>query len=304
MNSASFPLLIHSPFNSFIMNVHPSFTRRDSGAFRLFLREISKIPLLTHEQEEALAVRIQDGDRGAVDELALANIRFAIRMAKRFQGRGLPLEDLVAESYFGLVKAAEKFDHTKGFRFITYAVWWIRQSIMDAIVKTGRPIRMPEHHLETLLKVKAATVVLEQQLERRPEEEEIAAFLDITPLALEHARAVERPVKSLDTPLGSSEQDFRKWGDLIPDVQNPDPAAGLDAQDAGRMLDLALVQLTVRHADVLRRVFGLGGRDPMTLKEIGEEMGLTAERVRQLRDEAIRTLCGKAPTEALRIHMN
>ena len=239
-----------------------------------------------------------------MNELALANVRFAIRFAKRFQGRGLPLEDLVAEAYFGLVKAAEKFDPTMGFKFITYAVWWIRQSIMDAITKTGRAIKVPEHHLETLLKVKAATIVLEQRLQRQPEEVEIAEFLDITPLALAHARAVEQPVKSLDTPLGTSESDARRMGEAIPDDGTAAPDAGLEHDDAGRMLDDALAHLTVRHADVLRRVFGLSGRDAMSLKEIGSEMGLTPERIRQIRDEAIRSLCGKAQVDALRLHMN
>ena len=282
----------------------PSITKRDSKALRDYFSEVDKIPMISAEQEAELSVRIKSGDERAVDELVVANLRFAISVAKQYQGRGLPLEDLIAEANAGLIKAARKFDHTYGFKFITYAVWWTRQSVLDAIAKTGRVVRVPGNQIAVLRRVKSATALLEQVLERKPEDHEVAEFMDVTLAAVQRARKLESKPASLDRPVGEDGRDATSLGDLIPDSEGPAPGDQLEQEDLRSRLEVALAGLPVRQSDVLRWLFGLDGEEPMSLVEIGTRMEVSPERVRQLRDKAFRTVRTSMPLDSLRVYLN
>ena len=279
-----------------------SFTNRDSAAFERYLSDVEKLPMIDAEREAELSARILSGDRRAIDELVVANLRFGISVAKKYQNLGLPLEDLVAEANAGLIKAAGRFDHTKGFKFISYAVWWVRQSILDALAKKGRVVRVPGNQVATMLKVKSATQHLEQLLERQPEDHEVAEFMDVTLDAVRRARKVEQKPSSLDKPVGD-EGDSVPLGQLLVNHDVPSPSAALDQQDLRSELVVALAGLPPRQSDVLRWIFGLDG-DPLTLQEVGDRMEVTTERVRQLRDKAIRTMRTSMPLETLRVYLN
>ena len=279
-----------------------SFTNRDSAAFERYLSDVEKLPMIDAEREAELSARILSGDRRAIDELVVANLRFGISVAKKYQNLGLPLEDLVAEANAGLIKAAGRFDHTKGFKFISYAVWWVRQSILDALAKKGRVVRVPGNQVATMLKVKSATQHLEQLLERQPEDHEVAEFMDATLDAVRRARKVEQKPSSLDKPVGD-EGDSVPLGQLLVNEDVPSPSAALDQQDLRSELVVALAGLPPRQSDVLRWIFGLDG-EPLTLQEVGDRMEVTTERVRQLRDKAIRTMRTSMPLETLRVYLN
>lgn len=280
-----------------------SFTNRDSKAFERYLSDVEKLPMIDAHREAELSARILNGDRRAIDELVVANLRFGISVAKKYQNLGLPLEDLVAEANAGLIKAAGRFDHTKGFKFISYAVWWVRQSILDALAKKGRVIRVPSNQVATMLKVKSATQHLEQLLERQPEDHEVAEFMDVTLDAVRRARKVEYKPSSLDKPVGE-DGDSVPLGQLLINEDVPSPSAALDQQDLRSELFLALAGLPPRQSDVLRWIFGLDGDEPLTLQEVGDRMEVTTERVRQLRDKAIRTMRTSMPLETLRVYLN
>jgi len=280
-----------------------SFTNRDSAVFERYLSDVEKLPMITPDREIELSARILGGDRRAIDELVVANLRFGISVAKKYQNLGLPLEDLVAEANAGLIKAAGRFDHTKGFKFISYAVWWVRQSILDALAKKGRVVRVPSNQVATMLKVKSATEHLEQLLERHPEDHEVADFMDVTLDAVRRARKVELKASSLDKPVGEEGRDAATFGQILPNVDAPSPTAALDREDLRGQLEVALAELPMRQSDVLRWIFGLDG-DPLTLQEVGDRMEVTTERVRQLRDKAIRTMRTGMPLDTLRVYLN
>ena len=284
--------------------ITPSTTKRDSAAFRRYLSDVEKIPLITADREIELSILIQGGDERAVGELVTANLRFAISVAKQYQGNGLPLEDLVAEANMGLIKAARKFDHTFGFKFISYAVWWVRQSVLDALAKKGRVVRVPGNQVTTLLKVNSATTHLEQLLERQPEDHEVADFMDVTLEAVQRARRVGLKASSLDRPVDSGDSHSITLGELLPGEGVPAPGRALDEADLRGQLEVALAELPVRQSDVLRWVFGFDGGEPLTLKEIGDRMEITTERVRQLRDKAIRKMRTGMPLDALKVYLN
>lgn len=282
----------------------PSITVRDSAAFRRYLADVSRIPTMDAERETELAHRIQQGDRQAHAALVQANLRFAITVAKKYQNVGLPLEDLVAEANLGLMKAADRFDPTKGFKFISYAVWWIRQSVMEAVEKKGRVVKVPGNQITTMLNVRKAQGVLEQVLERLPEDHEVAEYLDCTLEAVKRARKVEMKAASLDKPVGEEDRSGATSGDLMVNEEAPSPEAGLEYEDLQGRLYVAMDDLNVQEADVLRWVFGLGGVEPLTLQEIGFRMERSPERVRQIRDKAMKKLRQGKPTQSLRVYLN
>ena len=279
-------------------------TSRDSVAFRHYLANVETLPMIDVEKEMELSIRIHNGDREAVNELVTANLRFGISVAKRYQGQGLPLEDLVAEANIGLIKAAERFDHTHGFKFISYAVWWVRQSVLDALAKKARVVRVPGNQVATMIKVKSATAHLEQLLERQPENHEVAEFMDVTLEAVQRARKVEMKSASLDKPVGDDGKDSTTLMHLLEDTTAPGPVENLEQEDLRGRLELALSELPVRQSDVLRWVFGLHGNEALTLKEIGDRMDITPERVRQLRDKAIKTMRTGMPLDTLKVYLN
>lgn len=288
--------------NAFIHT--PSITVRDSAAFRRYLADVSRIPTIDMDREIELARRIQQGDRRAHADLVKANLRFAITVAKRYQNLGLPLEDLVAEANIGLMKAADRFDHTKGFKFISYAVWWIRQSVMEAVEKKARVVKVPGNQITTMLKVREAQGMLEQVLERLPEDHEIAEHLDCTLDAVKRARKVDMKAASLDKPVGTGDRSTTTSGELMPDEGSPSPEAGLEYEDLQVRLASAMSELTLAEVGVLNWIFGLDGKDPLTLKEIGERMERSPERVRQIRDKAMRKLRQGTPARSLRVFLN
>lgn len=280
----------------------PSITHRDSAAFRTYLSDVSRHRLISPDDEVELAIRIRQGDRAALDALVEANLRFAISVAKRYQGLGLPLEDLVAEANIGLIKAAERFDHTMGFRFISYAVNWVRQSVMDALAKKARTVRIPANQIETMLKLHKAVGVLEQELERAPQDDELAAYMDVTMAAVRKARNAEQKVAALDKPFG--EDGESTLIDVIPNEQAPRPEAGLERQDLSAALKAALGQLMVRESEVLKLAFGLDGGEPRPIKEIAERFEVSPERIRQIRDRGLGSLRRLMPANALQVYLN
>ena len=264
---------------------------------RMYLKEIGKIPLLTMEEETELAKKMAEGDEAAHNKMIEANLRLVVSIAKRFVGRGLPLLDLIQEGNLGLIKAVGKFDYTKGYKFSTYATWWIRQAISRAIADHARTIRIPVHMVETMNRVSRATHELVQELGRDPSAAEIAQRLDIPVERVEEAmRASQDPI-SLETPVG--EEDDSHLGDFIQDEE-----AGVPVDEAGRQLlrqELmnVLKSLTPREERVLTLRFGLDDGQPRTLEELGREFNVTRERIRQIEAKALRKL--RHPSRAKRL---
>ncbi|MDC0600567.1 RNA polymerase sigma factor RpoD/SigA [Flavobacteriales bacterium] len=280
-----------------------STTDRSDASLNLYLAEISRIPMITAQEEAELACLIQEGDKQALDRLVKANLRFVVSVAKKYQHIGLPLVDLVNEGNLGLMKAAQKFDHTKGFKFISYAVWWIRQSILDAVAKTGRLVRLPSNQVDTLLKVRSAMSDLEQLLEREPEEHEISEHLDVALTVICQSRKNELKPKSIDAPVGEGDPGSASLGDLMVNTEVESPDAPLTRGDLTLEISRALSALTVREADVLRLCFGLNGH-AMSLEEISQKLEVTRERVRQIRDKGVRQMSSHLDLDEMRVYLN
>ena len=263
-----------------------STTHRDSESIQHYFREIDKYELLTADQEVDLAIRIQNGDLEALDQMVKANLRFVVSVAKKYQNLGLSLSDLINEGNLGLLTAAQKFDHTKGFKFISYAVWWIRQNILKAIQDHGRTVRIPSNKLEAMYKVKKATANLEQEFQRMPTTEELAEALDLKHDLVTGCVELDQRQVSFDAPLS----DDPKAGTRL-DVMADEGAAPLDreleAADLEREVADALQTLPVKEADCLRMYFGLCGIKARSLDEIASRFEVTRERARQIRDKAL-----------------
>ena len=255
---------------------------------KLYLKEIGRVPLLTAEEEIELAIRISDDDQHAKQRLAEANLRLVVSIAKRYVGRGMQFLDLIQEGNLGLIKAVDKFDYTKGFKFSTYATWWIRQAITRAIADQARTIRIPVHMVETINKVKKTNSQLLHKNGRDPSAEEIAAELDMpVEKVREIMRVAQEPV-SLETPIGEEEDSH--LGDFIPDDDAPAPADAASMLLLKEQLNEVLKTLTPREAKVLALRFGLEDGHPHTLEEVGSEFGVTRERIRQIEAKALRKL--------------
>ncbi|HQF28396.1 MAG TPA: sigma-70 family RNA polymerase sigma factor [Bacteroidia bacterium] len=276
-------------------------TNRETASLDKYLQEIGKVELLRPEEEVDLARRIKEGDRTALERLTKANLRFVVSVAKQYQNQGLTLGDLINEGNLGLIKAAQRFDETRGFKFISYAVWWIRQSILQALAEQARIVRLPLNKIGFINKINKAFAQLEQEFEREPTNEELSTILNITvDDVMDTMRSSGRHV-SMDAPLVNGED--ATLMDLMPgEDSTPSPENNLITESLRREIDRALFTLTPREADVIRLYFGLND-SPLTLEEIGERFELTRERVRQIKEKAIRRLKHTSRSKILRTYL-
>ncbi len=263
--------------------------RRESHTLEKYFTEVSNVPMITPDEEVSLAKRIREGDELALEKLVKANLRFVVSVAKQYQNRSLPLNDLINEGNLGLIKAAKKFDETKGFKFISYAVWWIRQSIMQALAEQSRIVRLPMNKSGAINQIRRAYAELEQKYEREPTEEELAEILEMKPNEVRNTLGAEVKQMSMDAPFGEDES-----GSLLDVLENETTGptdANLVFNDSLKVETLrALSTLTAREREVIMMSFGIGHDNPFTLEEIGDAMGLTRERVRQIREKALQKL--------------
>ncbi|HRI61569.1 MAG TPA: RNA polymerase sigma factor RpoD/SigA [Saprospiraceae bacterium] len=265
-------------------------TTRESLALDKYLNDIGKIPMLTPEEEVKLAQRIREGDQDALDEMTRANLRFVVSVSKQYQNQGLSLSDLINEGNVGLIKAAKRFDETKGFKFISYAVWWIRQSILQAIVENSRIVRMPLNKVGSYNKVNEAYISFVQEFEREPSDEELADLLGMSEKEVQTMlRSGSRHV-SLDAPLAGAEDGDATMLDVMVPVDADEPDLELMAESLRNEVAQGLNILSPREMEVIASYYGLNGYKPLTLEEIAELYGLTRERVRQIKERAIRRL--------------
>ena len=269
---------------------------------RMYLREIGKIPLLSYDKELELAKRILEGDEEAKQELAEANLRLVVSIAKKYVGRGMLFLDLIQEGNMGLIKAVEKFDYTKGFKFSTYATWWIRQAITRAIADQARTIRIPVHMVETINRLIRTSRHLLQQLGREPTPEEIAKEMDMSVEKVMEIQKIAQDPVSLETPIG--EEDDSHLGDFIQDEDSPAPQDAASYTLLREQLEEVMKTLTPREAKVLRLRFGLDDGKARTLEEVGKEFDVTRERIRQIEAKALRKLRHPSRSKKLRDYMN
>jgi RNA polymerase primary sigma factor len=266
-----------------------------------YLQEISKYEPLSPDREVELAIRVRQGDRRALKELTEANLRFVVSVAKDYQGQGLPLTDLINEGNLGLIKAAERFDETRGFKFISYAVWWIRQSVLQALAEHSRIVRLPLNRVGTISKINKASERLEQEFERTPRADELAHQLEMKVNEINDAQRIARRHHSLDTPFSDDEKNSLL--DVISDSNTEDPDLELQMDSLEQEVKDALETLKDREKDVIRMYFGIDREYALTLNEIGEEFGLTRERVRQIKEKAIRRLRHRSRSKKLRTYL-
>jgi len=263
-------------------------TNREALSVDKYLHEISKEDLLTAEQEVELARRIRKGDEEALEKLIRSNLRFVVSVAKQYQNQGLSLPDLINEGNLGLIKAARRFDETRGFKFISYAVWWIRQSILQALAEQARIVRLPLNKIGSINKINRALAELEQRHEREPSIQEISKTLELAPEEIKEALKNSTKPISMDAPLNEEEED--SMYDIMESDENPPPDEKLINESLNREIERALSSLTEREAKIIRLYYGLGNKHPFTLEEIGEKINLTRERVRQIKEKAIKRL--------------
>ena len=266
-----------------------------------YLNEISRFEPLHPDREVELAIRVRAGDRKALKELTEANLRFVVSVAKDYQGQGLPLTDLINEGNLGLIKAAERFDETRGFKFISYAVWWIRQSVLQALAEHSRIVRLPLNRVGTISKINKASERLEQQFERPPRSDELSKQLDMKMNEINDAQRISRRHHSLDTPF--ADDDKNSLLDIIPDSVSDEPDKELHLDSLKEEVKSALSSLKERERDVIKMYFGIDYEYALTLNEIGEEFGLTRERVRQIKEKAIRRLRHRSRSRRLRTYL-
>ena len=270
------------------LKISKSITNRESASLDKYLQEIGREDLISVEEEVELAQAIKRGDRKALEKLTRANLRFVVSVAKQYQNQGLSLPDLINEGNLGLIKAAEKFDETRGFKFISYAVWWIRQSILQALAEQSRIVRLPLNQVGTLNKIIKAQQKFEQENERRPSSAELAKELDIAEDKIADTMKVSGRHISVDAPFVEGEDNSLL--DVLVNEDTPNTDKSLINESLAGEIERALSTLTEREAEIVKLFFGIAGCQEMTLEEIGDKFGLTRERVRQIKEKAIRRL--------------
>jgi RNA polymerase primary sigma factor len=276
-------------------------TNRETASLDKYLQEIGKVDLITADEEVELAQRIKAGDQRALEKLTKANLRFVVSVAKQYQNQGLTLPDLINEGNLGLIKAAQRFDETRGFKFISYAVWWIRQSILQALAEQSRIVRLPLNKIGSINKINKMFALLEQSNERPPSAEEIAKELDMTVNDVKESMKNSGRHLSMDAPLVEGEDS--NLYDVLRSGESPNPDRELIHESLQTEIERALETLTPREADVVRLYFGLSDQNPMTLEEIGETFDLTRERVRQIKEKAIRRLKHTSRSKILKTYL-
>jgi len=283
------------------LKITPSITNRDSASLDKYLQEIGREELITIENEVELAQRIRKGDHAALDKLVRANLRFVVSVAKQYQNQGLSLPDLIDEGNLGLIKAAEKFDETRGFKFISYAVWWIRQSILQALAEQSRIVRLPLNQVGSLNKINKAFSKFEQENERLPSVEELAEALDVPLDKISDTIKVSGRHISVDAPFVEGEDNSLL--DVLMNDDSPVADQKLMSESLLKEIDRALdSMLAERERDIVRMFFGIGCQE-MTLEEIGDQFGLTRERVRQIKEKAIRRLRNNSKNKLLKVYL-
>ena len=283
------------------LKISKQITNRESQSLDKYLQEIGKVDLLTPEEEVELAQRIREGDQLALEKLTKANLRFVVSVAKQYQNQGLSLGDLINEGNLGLIKAAQRFDETRGFKFISYAVWWIRQSILQALAEQSRIVRLPLNRVGSLNKISKTFSELEQRFEREPSPEELADVLDVTTNEVVDTLKISGRHVSMDAPFVQGEDNTLL--DVLENDAEETPDSELMNDSLRKEVQRALSTLTQREADVIALYFGLNGEHPMTLEEIGEKFDLTRERVRQIKEKAIRRLRHTSRSKALKPYL-
>lgn len=285
------------------LKITKSITNRESASLDKYLQEIGREELITAEEEVVLAKKIRDGDQVALEKLTKANLRFVVSVAKQYQNQGLSLPDLINEGNLGLIKAAKRFDETRGFKFISYAVWWIRQSILQALAEQSRIVRLPLNKIGSINKINKTFARLEQEFEREPSADEIAQALEMSPEEIKEALKNTGRHVSMDAPLATSDENTSNMYDVMQSEDTPSPEGGLINESLRREIERALTTLTAREADVVRLYFGLNGEHALTLEEIGERFDLTRERVRQIKEKAIRRLKHTSRSKLLKTYL-
>lgn len=278
-------------------------TNRETASLDKYLQEIGRVDLISAEEEVELAKRIKAGDRRALERLTKANLRFVVSVSKQYQNQGLSLPDLINEGNLGLIKAAERFDETRGFKFISYAVWWIRQSILQALAEQARIVRLPLNKIGTINKINRAYSELEQQFERPPSAEELAEFLECSTDEVRQSLANTGRHISMDAPLVEGDETSSSMYDVLPNDSLGSPEDDLNTESLRKDIDRSLSTLTGREGDVVRLYYGLNGKHPLTLEEIGDLFDLTRERVRQIKEKAIRRLKHTSRSRMLKTYL-
>jgi RNA polymerase primary sigma factor len=276
--------------------------RDEDRSLDLYLREIGETPLITAQEEVALAKRIKQGDQIALEKLTKANLRFVVSVAKQYQNQGLSLADLINEGNIGLIKAAKRFDETRGFKFISYAVWWIRQAILQALAEQSRIVRLPLNRVGTLHKIGKISSSLEQEYGREPSPDEIAKELELSAVEVSDTLKISNSHLSLDAPFSVSEDNSLM--DVLEDEFQPAPDEDLLTESLKLEIERALDSLSPREAEVINLYFGLNSEKALTLEEIGARFNLTRERVRQIKEKAIRRLRHASRSKSLRAYLN
>ncbi len=283
------------------MKITKQFTNRESQSLDKYLQEIGKVDLLTPEDEIYLAIQIKKGDQKALEKLVKANLRFVVSVAKQYQNQGLSLGDLINEGNLGLIKAAKRFDETRGFKFISYAVWWIRQSILQALAEQSRIVRLPLNRVGALNKIGKAYSNLEQEYEREPSAHELAQELSMDISEVSDTLKISGRHVSMDAPFSQGEEN--RLLDVLSNDEIPAPDFTLMTESLRNEIERVLSSLTGREAEVIKLYFGLNKEHSLTLEEIGEKFNLTRERVRQIKEKAIRRLRHASRSKNLRAYL-
>ena len=285
------------------LKITKQITNRETASLDKYLQEIGRVELITPDEEVELARRIRNGDKAALERLTKANLRFVVSVSKQYQNQGLALPDLINEGNVGLIKAAERFDETRGFKFISYAVWWIRQSILQALAEQARIVRLPLNKIGSINKINKAYSELEQKFERPPSADEMAEFLGCSAEDIKQSLSHNGRHVSMDAPLVEGDESSSSMYDVLSNDSMPGPESNLVMESLRKDIERSLTTLTPRESDVVKLFYGLEGRSPMSLDEIGDRFDLTRERVRQIKEKAIRRLKHSSKNRILKSYL-